>query len=105
LIHTAGGAKRSQVKVRSCPPIEAAFKGSGAARLFEGLACVIDGRTVELMRAKIPVAFGAAIGVAVSEVVRHGIIHIRWVDAGIALLVAVAVVIVIPARFFEKMKR
>jgi putative flippase GtrA len=57
------------------------------------------------MRAKIPIAFGCAIGVAASEVVRHGLVHINWIEAGIAVVIAFVVVFLIPARFFERLKR
>jgi len=57
------------------------------------------------MKSKIPIAFGSALGVAASEVVRHGIVHVNWIEAGIAVLVAFVVVALIPTRFFEKMKR
>jgi hypothetical protein len=57
------------------------------------------------MKAKIPIAVGCAIGVAASEVVRHGLVHINWTEAGIAAVVAFIVVILIPTSFFDRMKR
>jgi hypothetical protein len=57
------------------------------------------------MKAKIPIAFGCAIGVAASEVVRHGLVHVNWFEAGIAVVIAFVVVILIPTSFFERMKR
>lgn len=57
------------------------------------------------MKAKIPIAVGCAIGVVASEVVRHGLVHINWLEAGIAVAVAVVVVLLIPAKFFDRLKR
>jgi hypothetical protein len=56
------------------------------------------------MKTKIPIAFGCAIGVAASEVIRHGLVHINWLEAGIAVVVAIVVVLLIPARFFDRMR-
>jgi hypothetical protein len=57
------------------------------------------------MRAKIPIAFGCAIGVAAAEVVHSGLVHINWTEAAIAVVVAFAVILLIPAKFFNRLKR